>query len=263
MTDRNSRVLLPSTVKPLHYDLELSPDLKLFQFYGSMKVQVSVVEETSVISLHAKEIDILSAAFVHDSEGEVIAFSISENRALSVVTFAFPVVFGKGNGMLSIQFRGVLNNKMAGFYRSSYIDASGSPCIMACTQFAPLDARRAFPCWDEPGQKATFDISMVIPSHLQAISNMPIISCRHMSGSKKKVVFDRTPLISTYLIAFAVGEFDCISETTGHGVACSVLTPPGKAEQGRFALSVAVKCLDFYDDFFQIPYPLPKLDMCK
>jgi aminopeptidase N len=157
---------------------------------------------------------------------------------------------------------------MAGFYRSTYIDIDGNPKIMASTQFEALDARRAFPCWDEPSRKAIFGVTLIIPDHMMGLCNMPEISRRTLSASvgqynKRKVelTFGDSPLMSTYLLAFCVGEFDFLQAPTQHGVWIKVYTPPGKAESGRFALDCAVQALDQYDDFFQLPYPLPKLDM--
>jgi puromycin-sensitive aminopeptidase len=124
---------------------------------------------------------------------------------------------------------------------------------------------RAFPCWDEPGVKATFGLTLIVPAHLSALSNMPELSTTHVSGPNggmlKKVVFQTTPKMSTYLLAWAVGEFDFVAGTTKHGVQIRVFSPPGRAAQGNFALDVGIRALDFFDDFFNVPYPLPKLDM--
>jgi puromycin-sensitive aminopeptidase len=143
---------------------------------------------------------------------------------------------------------------------------------MASTQFESLDARRAFPCWDEPSQKAVFGITMVVPNELMAFSNMPEKSCKSLlidnsstsepkSNVYKEITFLDTPIMSTYLVAFCVGEFDYVQDQTNHGVLVRVYTPPGKSQSGLFALDCAIKALDAYDDFFSYPYPLPKLDM--
>jgi len=128
---------------------------------------------------------------------------------------------------------------------------------MYVTTIPPLRLR----CWDEPLVKATFSVSLTIPNTLTAISNMPELSVQYQTNGKKKVTFDKSPLMSTYLLAWAVGEFDYIVGKSRHGVAIRVFSPPGRAHQGRFALDVAERALDFYDDFFQFHYPLPKLDM--
>lgn len=114
---------------------------------------------------------------------------------------------------------------------------------------------------DEPAVKATFSVTLVVPQELTALSNMPELLSTNLSGGKKKVVFDRTPIMSTYLLAFAVGKFDSLAGKTKNGIAMRVFTQPGRAAQGQFALEVGLKALQFLDEFFQIPYPLPKCDM--
>jgi len=132
---------------------------------------------------------------------------------------------------------------------------------MASTQFESLDARRCFPCVDEPAAKAVFGVTLTVQSHLQVLSNMPVGHWKTDSATQKTLTFLDTPVMSTYLLAICVGEFDCLSTTTDHGVLVSVHTPPGKSSSGAFALDCAKRCLDAYDDFFGVPYPLPKLDM--
>lgn len=162
-------------------------------------------------------------------------------------------------------------DQMAGFYRSKYTDIHGNQKIMASTQFEALDARRCFPCFDEPALKSIFGITLVVPSELTALSNMPIQSCKSFVDDNgttcttqecwKEVVFMDSPIMSSYLVAFLVGEFDCLSGITNTGTVISVHAPPGQASKGQFALDVAIKCLEFYNDYFQVPYPMPKLDM--
>ena len=120
------------------------------------------------------------------------------------------------------------------------------------SSFFSLIAYRAFPCWDEPAIKATFGVTIIIPAHLTAISNMPEIQTLHLAGGKKKVTFEVSPKMSTYLLAWAVGEFDMVQAVTKNNVAIRVFSPPGRAEQGKFALDCGVRALDFYDDFFQV-----------
>jgi puromycin-sensitive aminopeptidase len=165
--------------------------------------------------------------------------------------------------MLTIHYTGFLNNQMAGFYRSSYTNIHGQSKIMASTQFEALDARRAFPCWDEPARKAIFGLTLIVPAHLDCLSNMPTKSCQSLGGAnnKKLVQFLDSPKMSTYLLAFCVGEFDHVQAQTSHGVMVTVYTPPGKSSSGQFALECATESLDAFNDFFGVPFPLPKLDM--
>ena len=181
--------------------------------------------------------------------------------------------------VLDILFVGELNDQMAGFYRSSYKDADGNTQYLATTQFESTDARRAFPCWDEPALKATFDVSLIVPTELVALSNMNVISEEPFDGanslqgktesiatSLKQVKYATTPLMSTYLVAFCVGPFEYIEaftsgEYNGRPIRSRVYTLPGSAEQGRHALNVCTLALEYFAKVFGEPYPLPKVDM--
>jgi aminopeptidase N len=132
---------------------------------------------------------------------------------------------------------------------------------MASTQFEALDARRAFPCWDEPAQKATFDVSLTVGAKYTALSNMPESETRFHANGTKTLKFMTTPIMSTYLLAYVIGEFDMVQCVTNNGISIRVFVPLGDADKAYFSLDVAKRCLDFYDDYFQVPYPLPKLDM--
>ena len=188
-------------------------------------------------------------------------FRIGLKSTTATLVFAEKLPSNASNIVLTISYTGFLNNQMAGFYRSSYKDIHGVSKIMASTQFEALDARRAFPCWDEPARKAVFGLSLIIPSNLDCLSNMPVKSRHSHSNKTQRVEFMDSPKMSTYLLAFLVGEFDYLQAQTKHGVLVKVYTPPGKVDSGTFALDCAVQALDAYDDFFGVPYPLPKLDM--
>ena len=176
---------------------------------------------------------------------------------------SFPSTLQTGTGTLKIDFVGELNDKMKGFYRSRYTTPAGEVRYAAVTQFEATDARRAFPCWDEPAIKATFDISLVVPKDRVALSNMNVIDRKPYPDDENlvEVKFARTPVMSTYLVAFVVGEYDFVETRSKDGVCVRVYTPVGKAEQGKFALEVAAKTLPFYKDYFNVPYPLPKIDL--
>lgn len=257
------RVLLPSNVIPSHYELEFTPNLESLTFEGVEVVHVDVKQPTSGITLHTKELVIKSAIFSQFSSGDEFAMTgLNYVFEGNVTTISFGKELPCGSGKLSISFSGVLNGDMAGFSKSEYTDIHGKKKVMASTQFEALDARRAFPCWDEPALKCTFDITLIIPSHLSGLSNMPELKVTSVAKSNlKRIEFERTPKMSTYLVAFAVGEFDYISGKTKDGVLVRVITPPGRSSEGKFALNVGIASLEFYNDFFQVPYPLPKLDM--
>ena len=217
------------------------------------------------ITLHAKELCFESAEFVvlggseEPVKPEQMVIIFKEHTVK--FTFEKPIPSDAKKIKLTIKYTGFLNDQMAGFYRSSYEDIDGNKKIMASTQFEALDARRAFPCVDEPAAKAVFGLTLTVPSNRQCFSNMPVASCVSLSAAEKQVRFLDSPLMSTYLLAFCVGEFDSLQAQTKNGVLIQVYTPPGKSTSGQFALECAVRCLDAYDEFFHTHYPLPKLDM--
>ena len=270
-----------STSTPLSYDLKVTPNFDTFTFEGDVSIELVVRKDQLVgdlkkqITLHSKELCYVSASYTISSSSAAIsnddtpapaavaAEEIRVNLKATTVTFCFPeeIPLDATSVVLSIQFSGFLNNQMAGFYRSKYTDIEGKEQWMASTQFEALDARRCFPCFDEPARKAVFGFTMTLPSHLHVFSNMPEKESISLSKTTKQVSFLDTPLMSTYLLAFCVGEFDCVQAQTNNGVLVKVYTPPGKSPSGTFALDCAVKCLDHYDAFFGSHYPLPKLDM--
>lgn len=162
---------------------------------------------------------------------------------------------------LNMTFAGELNDKMKGFYRSKYFTQSGEERYAGVTQFEATDARRCFPCWDEPAIKSTFDVSLIVPQDRVALSNMPVTKEESVEGGLSRISFDRTPIMSTYLVAVVVGEYDYVEAKSEDGVLVRVYTPVGKKDQGQFALDVATKVLPYYKSYFNIAYPLPKMDL--
>lgn len=251
--------LLPAEIRPVAYRITLAPDLTAFTFAGEESIDIEVSQATSQIVLNAAELEIQEAYVLRDGHRlPTQSTVIDAEQETAALSFATPLPTGRMQ--LVIRFNGILNDKLRGFYRSEYTLPDGSKRIMATSQFEAPDARRAFPCWDEPAQKATFDISLVIPADLTAISNMPIVSETPQASGMKLVRFAESPIMSTYLLAIMVGEFDCV-EGQAEGTQVHVWTTPGKQEQGRFALEVAGRLLSFYNGYFGIPYPLPKLDL--
>ncbi|XP_041121666.1 puromycin-sensitive aminopeptidase [Polyodon spathula] len=254
---------LPTDVSPVNYGLSLKPDLVDFTFEGKLEATVEVMHTTNQIVMNCADIDIITASFVPEGGEEINATGFNYQNEDEKVTLSFPSALQKGSGMLKIDFVGELNDKMKGFYRSKYAIPSGEIRYAAVTQFEATDARRAFPCWDEPAIKATFDIALIVPKDRTALSNMNVIDRKPCPDDENllEVKFARTPVMSTYLVAFVVGEYDYVETKSSDGVIVRVYTPIGKGEQGRFALEVAAKTLPFYKDYFNVPYPLPKIDL--
>jgi puromycin-sensitive aminopeptidase len=148
-------------------------------------------------------------------------------------------------------------------YRSRYTLPNGASRFMATTQFEPTSARRCFPCFDEPALKAAFDVTLLVPKDLLAVSNMPVLAEEPAGDGRIRIRFAGTPAMSTYLLAFAVGQFETIETKTSDGVPVRVFATPGRSHLGRFALETAVRGLEFFDTYYGIPYraALPKCDL--
>ncbi|KAL3497457.1 hypothetical protein ACH5RR_040189 [Cinchona calisaya] len=251
---------LPKFAVPKRYDLKLKPDLIACKFSGAVQISVDVVSDTKFIVLNASELSVDSKSVRFSSPTKVleaVEVEICEDDEILVVDFGESLP--SGVGILSIAFEGTLNDRMKGFYRSVY-EHNGEKKNMAVTQFEPADARRCFPCWDEPACKATFKITLEVPSELVALSNMPVLE-EKVDGNLKTVSYQESPIMSTYLVAVVVGLFDYVEDQTPDGISVRVYCKVGKADQGKFALNVAVKTLGIYKEYFAVPYSLPKLDM--
>jgi puromycin-sensitive aminopeptidase len=251
--------LLPAAVRPVQYDITLSPDLVACTFTGEETIDIEVDQSTSQIVLNAAELGI-HEAYLQRNGQRVPAERIDTDAAAETATLTFAQPLATGPMRLFLRFSGILNDQLRGFYRSEYLRPDGSKRTMATTQFEAPDARRAFPCWDEPAHKAKFSIAVVIPADLTAISNMPVVSETPQADGTKLVRFAESPIMSTYLLAIMVGEFECV-EAQAERTLVRVWTTPGKKEQGRFALDVSCRLLQFYHSYFGIAYPLPKLDL--
>uniref|UniRef100_A0A4W6DV51 Aminopeptidase n=2 Tax=Lates calcarifer TaxID=8187 RepID=A0A4W6DV51_LATCA len=263
MPERRPFVRLPTDVYPVNYGLSLKPDLIDFTFEGKLEALVEVTQATNQIVMNCADIDIITASFAPQGGEEINATGFNYQNEDEKVTLSFPSALQKGSGTLKIDFVGELNDKMKGFYRSKYTTPAGDIRYAAVTQFEATDARRAFPCWDEPAIKATFDITLIVPKDRVALSNMNVIDRKPYPDDENlvEVKFATTPIMSTYLVAFVIGEYDYVESQSSDGVTVRVYTPVGKAEQGKFALEVATKTLPFYKDYFSVPYPLPKIDL--
>lgn len=252
-------IRLSENILPIKYNIEIKPDLENFTFQGVENIQIEILKSTKEITLHSKEIDIETAS-INFEKKKIFTKKISYNEKEETVTFFFPNLIPKGKANLTLVFQGILNDKMRGFYRSKY-SIDNVVHHMATTQFEATDARRAFPCFDEPAKKAVFNVSLIVKKGKTAISNTLPVSVNEHEGEYEMIKFSPTPKMSTYLLAFIVGDFEHIESKTKNGTLVRVFTTPGKVHQAKFALSCAVKSLEFYEKYFDIPYPLPVLDM--
>jgi len=253
---------LLKSVTPTNYNLCLQPDLEKFTFKGSLAIDVKVSRSTKHVRMNSLNIDISLATF-QGADQSFTTTNVRYDQEAETATLHFPQELPECEGQINLQFTGILDDKLKGFYRSKYTSPDGKEKYHAVSQFEPTEARRAFPCWDEPAIKATFEISMIIPNDKMALSNMGVMDIQKIESNEdlQLVKFGKTPIMSTYLVAFIVGEFDYVEANTSDGVAVRVYTPVGKKEQGQFALDIATKTLPFYSEYFGVSYPLPKLDL--
>jgi len=242
-------------INPTNYKIHVEPDLRTFSFTGSTEIELDALQPVNEITLNAKELAfwdckvrinsrLVECSFFVDPRKEELRISLPEKMA--------------GRIVLNIAYLGKINDKMAGFYRSKY-RAGGTDKYCAVTQFEESDARRAFPCFDHPAKKATFDVELVIDEGLVAISNGPMTGEEHLGDKRKVVTFQRTPKMSTYLLFFGVGEFEFI-EDPGE-VLVRAGTMPGMIKHAALGLQFGRKALEFCEDYYGLKYPLPKLDL--
>jgi puromycin-sensitive aminopeptidase len=250
---------LPRTVVPSRYDIRLEPDLTTLTFRGEETIAVAVAEPVSEIVVNAVELAV-DAAVATDARGreQRAAVTLDETAERCRLTFAEPLATGAGR--LRLAFRGTLNDKLRGFYRSVYKDPAGVTRTMAATQFEATDARRAFPCWDEPAFKAVFNVTLAIDPALTAVSNTRVAS-ETREGDRKVVRFADTISMSTYLVAFVVGELEHTEPSRVGPTPLSVWCVPGKRRLAAFGQEIGVASLRYFEDYYGLPYPGDKLDL--
>jgi len=245
---------LPTNVTPQHYSLTLAPDLKSATFTGKEEIDVALAQPATSITLNAAEITFRSVTITAD--GKTQTARVSENKHNEQVSLQVPSEIPAGKATIQIDYTGILNDQLRGFYLSKTPKRN-----YAVTQFEPTDARRAFPSFDEPALKATFSTTLIVDQGDTAISNTNVVSDDPGPGSGKHTVrFATTPRMSTYLVAFLVGDFQCISGSSD-GVPIRACATPDKVQLGAYAVQAAEFFLHYYDNYFGIKYPMPKLDM--
>ncbi|MGC8550460.1 MAG: M1 family metallopeptidase [Acidobacteriaceae bacterium] len=245
---------LPTAVVPEHYTLVLTPHMKTATFSGRERIEVVVKQPASEITLNSAQIQFQGVTM--QVGGKTVTPAITHDKKKEQTTFHFHQTLRPGHYTLDIRYTGILNSQLRGFYLSTHKHDR-----YAVTQFEPTDARRAFPSFDEPGFKATFDVTLVAPRGDMAISNTNVISDKPGPGPDEHTVhFATTPRMSTYLVAFLVGKFECTSGSSD-GVPIRACAPPDQVRYTHYALHTAEFVLHFYDQYFGIKYPMPKLDM--
>ena len=251
---------LARSVEPQRYSIEIAPDLGTATFTGHEEIAVTVREPVRELQLNAAELDITSAELVAD-DGRAVKAGVRMDDAEERVILGLPEEISPGPWTLRLRFAGTINDRLRGFYRSTFTDAEGREQVIATTQFEATDARRAFPCWDEPDRKAVFAITLVINEGLAAFSNSAEESRQPRPDGKVAVRFSDTMRMSTYLVAFVVGPLEVTAPVDVDGVPLRVVHVPGRGDMTAFALEIGAHALRFFSRWFDIPYPGSKLDL--
>ncbi|TAJ35068.1 MAG: M1 family peptidase, partial [Nitrospirae bacterium] len=250
---------LPRLVVPTRYNLRLEPDLSACTFTGTETITVTVQEATAEIVLNAAELEITEAVIERDG-GASHRASVDLNEAAERCRLRFPSPLIPGTWFLRLSFKGILNDKLRGFYRSTYQDSDGRRQGLAATQFEATDARRCFPCWDEPDLKAVFAATLAIDPALTAVSNTAVQSER-IEQDKKIVQFRDTIVMSTYLVAFVVGKLEATEPVLVGKTPLRIWCVPGKRHLAAIGLEIGAFSLGFFEDYYGLPYPSDKLDL--
>jgi aminopeptidase N len=245
---------LPKTVVPTHYAIELTPDLDKLTFAGSEVVDIDVMEQTARLVLNAVDITVATAAVDGEAGPE-----ITLDATAQTVTLAFPRPIAAGRHQLRMSFTGRINRFGRGLFMVDYPAADGRKRMIS-SHLEPADARRIFPGWDEPVFKATFALTVTVPQAFLAVSNMPVAHEEPAGGGAKRVAFQTTPRMSSYLFVLSAGDLERTTADAG-GVTIGVVAARGKGVHGRYALDAAADLLRYFNDYFGVAYPLPKLDL--
>jgi puromycin-sensitive aminopeptidase len=251
---------LPRTVVPSRYDLTLEPDLDAGTFDGSIAVSLEIVEAVTEIVLNANELRLDDAALTAADGRQVEVSKILTDDDAEHATLDLAETAEPGEWTLAISFRGELNPRLTGFYRSTYADEDGVTQVIGTTHFEATDARRAFPCWDEPDLKAVFAMTLVVKDGLAAVSNGPEVEREPTGDGRIRIRFADTMKMSTYLAAWVVGRLEFSEPADARGVPIRTVHVPGKGHLTPFASEVSVHSLNWFADYYGIPYPEAKLD---
>src|SRR2546425_5033606 len=251
---------LPNTVRPEKSTTELRPALARCAFRGEGSGGIRFLRPVKTVGLKASRLKVTQAAWRLPGGRTVPAAKIEHRKEAQRLRLTFEASIPKGSATLHLVFHGVLNDELAGFYRSKYTMADGKEGYMAATQFESTDARRAFPCWDEPAAKATFQVSLVAPDGMAAVSNTPIVEEKDLGDGTRLVRFAETPRMATYLLAFVIGPLETLDGQSRKGTKVRVRAPPDRIAHGRRGLGESIRVLHYLKEYYGVPYPLEKLD---
>ncbi|XP_051544822.1 thyrotropin-releasing hormone-degrading ectoenzyme-like [Myxocyprinus asiaticus] len=259
-------VRLPATLRPRHYDLQLSVYMENFTFSGEVNIEFECVRATKLIVLHTDRLEMEKVLVYSDSKKAAGAMRIQRRFHYQPKQVYVIVLHREMKPLrtykINITFHAPIQHELLGFFRSSYM-LHGQRRYLSVTQFSPTHARKAFPCFDEPIYKATFKVNLKHESSYQSLSNMPVESSTSYKDGWVTNHFFRTPRMSTYYLAWAVCNFTYIEAVTDNGVVIRLYARPDAIQSGSgdYALHITKRLLQFYQDYFKVKYSLPKLDL--
>ncbi len=250
---------LPRHIIPRRYDLRLEPDLTAATFTGEVTIALAVKQTTQTILLNAVDL-VIESATIDGRQGQPLTATVELEPHTQRVKLTVGEPLQPGECRLHLSFHGILNDQLRGFYRSTYKDEAGTVHTLAATQFEATDARRTFPCWDEPDFKAVFVTTLVVDPQLIAVSNTTVVS-ESTENNKKVVRFAESIRMSTYLVAFIVGRLEATKPSIVGKTPLRLWTIPGKQPLTSFGQEIATASLKFFEDYYGLPYPGDKLDL--
>ena len=260
MTTTGDRHRLPGDAVPSHYTIRLEPDLDRADFRGEVEIELTVGAPIEALVCNAHDLEILSAELSTGS-GPARPLEATLDPDRERVSFTDGATIPAGAHTLSVRFTGALNDRLVGFYRSTFTDPNGVARTLATTQFEATHARQAFPCWDEPQFKATFGVTLVVDADHMAVSNAAVVAEEPTDDGRRTVTFADTMVMSTYLVAFVVGPLEATAPVDVDGVPVRVVHGPGQTHLTHYAIDVAAAALRFFTDYYGIPYPGDKIDL--
>jgi puromycin-sensitive aminopeptidase len=253
---------LSSDVSPTRYWIKIEPRYDSGTFSGRVAIALDVKKPVSEVVLNALALKVKhGSVYVENKSGARMYGIIHWDNANERLIICFSGLLGTGKWRLHLKYQGRLDGRLNGFYTSTYKDGAGKEQIIGSTQFEPTDARRAFPCFDEPSFKAKYNLTLVISKDQTAISNSPVVKETVLPSGKKEVVFAETISMSTYLVAWVIGNLEATEPINVNGTDIRIYHVPGKSHLTRFALKAAAFVLARYEKYFEIKYPSTKLDM--
>ncbi|KLD77494.1 M1 family peptidase [Xanthomonas hyacinthi] len=250
---------LPRTARPRHYALEITPHADKMTFDGKVRIELDVLQATDRIVLQAANLRFGRSTLTGGKATAAMVAKVATDAAAQTASFVFDAPLAPGRYALSIDYSGVINTQPNGLFALDYATPHGQRRALY-TQFESSDARRFLPSWDEPDFKASFDLTVNAPATQMVVGNMPVAATTDLGNGLKRVAFQTTPKMSTYLLFLGMGDFERAALKGDNGTEIGVIAQQGKAEQARFALESGRDVLREYNDYFGVRYPLPKLD---